>query len=79
MSWVGWGEVLEKIVNAYEEQKMVIGGRIPWLSDIVKMLPTTSSEKPTFTCIDALDECATKHRIKLYDSPDQILQKSPDT
>ena len=75
----GLGEVPEKIVNAYEEQKAVIGGRAPRLSDIVKMLQTTSSEKPTFICIDALDECAMEHRVKLYNSLDQILQKSPGT
>ena len=75
----GLGEVPEKIANAYEEQKMVIGGRAPRLSDIVKMLQTTSSKKPTFICIDALDECEAEHRVKLLDSLRQVLQKSPGT
>ena len=75
----GLGKVPEERVKTYEDQKMVIGGRAPRLSDIVKMLQTTSSEKPTFICIDALGECAAEHRIKLYDSLDQILQKSPGT
>ena len=75
----GLGEVPGEILKAYEDQKMVIGGRAPRLSDIVKMLQTTSSEKRTFICIDALDECAAEHRVKLLDSLRQILQKSPGT
>ena len=73
----GLGEVPEEIVRAYEEQKKVIGGRRPQLPDIVKMWQTTSSEKPTFICIDALDECAAEYRVKILDSLHQILQKSP--
>jgi len=75
----GLQEVPEEIVRAYEDQKMVIGGRAPRLADIVKMLQTTSSGKCTFMCIDALDECAADHRVKLLDSLDQIIQKSPGT
>ena len=43
------------------------------------MLQTASSKKPTFICIDALDECTEGHRVKLLDSLNQILQKSPGT
>jgi len=75
----GLGEVPGEIVKAYEDQKMVIGGRAPRLSDIVKMLQTISSKKCTFICIDALDECAAEYRVKLLDSLHQILQKSPGT
>jgi len=75
----GLREVPEEIMKAYEDQKMVIGGRAPRLSDIVKMLQATSSKKRTLICIDALDECAAEHRVKLLDSLRQILQKSPDT
>ena len=75
----GLGEVPEEIAQAYEDQKKVIGGRGPQLSDIVRMLQTMSSEKPTFICIDALDECLAKHQVKLLDSLNQILQKSPGT
>ena len=73
----GLGEVPEEIVRAYEDQKKVIGGRRPQLPDIVKMWQTISSEKPTFICIDALDECAAEYRVKILDSLHQILQKSP--
>ena len=72
----GQREIPEEIAKAYEDQKKVIGGRGPQLPDIMKMLQT-SSEKPTFICIDALDECAAEYRVKLLDSLHQILQKSP--
>ena len=75
----GLEEVPEKIVEAYEKQKMVIGGRKPELSDILKMLQTTSSGKLTFICIDALDECGPEHRVKILDSLHQIRQNSPGT
>ena len=68
-----------EVWQAYQNQKNAIGGRGPRLSDIVKMLQTTSSKKRTFICIDALDECAAGHRVKLLDSLNQILQKSPGT
>src|SRR5437879_3421334 len=43
------------------------------------MLQTTSSKKRTFICIDALDECAEGCRVKLLDSLNEIVQKSPGT
>ena len=75
----GLGEVPGEIVEAYEKQKMVIGGRRLELSDILKMLQTISSGKLTFICIDALDECGPEHRAKILDSLHQIRQKSPGT
>ena len=75
----GLEEVPGEIVKAYENQKKIIGGRAPQLSDIVKMLQSTTSDKRTFICIDALDECAAENRIKLLNSLNKILQKSPDT
>jgi len=75
----GLGEVPREIAKAYENQKMVIGGRRPELSDVLKMLQTISSERLTFICIDALDECGPEHRVKVLDSLHQIRQKSPGT
>jgi len=75
----GLGEVPGEIMKAYEDHKRVIGGRVLRLSDILMMLQNTSSEKHTFICIDALDECAADDRVKLLDSLRQILQKSPGT
>ena len=73
----GLVEIPEEILQAYEDQKKVLDGLGPELSDISKMLQTTSSEKLTFICIDAMDECAPEHRVKILDSLHQILQKSP--
>ena len=73
----GLGEMPEEMVQAYEEHKNFIGGRRPQHTDIVKMLQTASSKKRTFMCIDALDECVPKHRVKLLNSLNKILQNSP--
>ena len=75
----GLDEIPEEISRAYQKQKKAIGRRGPQLSDIIKMLETTSSKERTFICIDALDECAPEHRAKLLDSLNQILRKSPGT
>jgi len=75
----GMGEVPGEIAQAYEDHKKVIDGRGLQLADIVRMLQTTVSEKPTFICIDALDECIARYRIKLLDSLNQILRRSPGT
>jgi len=73
------GEIPGEISRAYKAQENVIGGRGPRLSDIVKMLQTASSKKRSFICIDALDECVAGDRVKILDSLNQILQKSPGT
>ena len=75
----GLEEIPEEIEQAYEEHRMVIDGRGPQLAEIVKMLQTTSSRKRTFICIDALDECVARYRVKLLDSLSQVLRRSPDT
>ena len=76
-----WGleETPEEVSRAYQSQKNAIGGRAPQLSNIVKMLQSTSSKKRTFICIDAPDECAVGHLAKVLNSLNEILQKSPDT
>ena len=75
----GLEEIPEEIAQAYKDHKKVIDGRGPLLADIVKMLQTTASEKPTFICIDAIDESVAGSRVKLLDSLNQILQISPGT
>jgi len=75
----GMEKVPEEISRTFQEQKKVIGGREPRLPDIVKMPQTITSSLPTFVCIDALDECAATHRIKLLNSLKQILETSPRT
>jgi len=73
----GLEEIPEEVSQTYQKQKK--GGRGPQLSDIVKMLQTTSSKARTFICIDAIDECVPEYRVKLLDSLNKILQNSPGT
>ena len=75
----GLDEVPAGVVRVYEDQKKVIGGRRPRLPDLVRMLQAASSEKRTFICIDALDECVAGHQVKLLSSLNQILKESPAT
>ena len=75
----GMAAVPEYISRAFEEGKEAIGGRGPQLLDIVKMLQSITSPRRTFVCIDALDECAAVHRVKILHSLKQILEKSPGT
>ena len=72
----GLGTTPGEISWAYQYQKSAIGGRGPQLSDIVRMVQTTASRKPTFICVDALDECVAEYRVKILDSLNQILQRS---
>ena len=44
-----------------------------------EMPQTTSSKKPTFICIDVLDEFVAEHQVNLLNSPNQILIKFPST
>jgi len=75
----GLEEIPEEVSQAYQKQKKGLGGRGPRLSDIVKMLQTTSSKERTFICIDAIDECVPEYRVKLLDSLNKILQNSAST
>jgi len=73
----GLGEVPERAVKAFRDREKVIGGQALALSEIVEFLQDVSSSRCTSICIDALDECPAGHRVKLLDSLNQILQKSP--
>ena len=75
----GMEKVPEEITQVFQKQKMAIGGRGPRLPDIVTMLQTITSSLRTFVCIDALDECAVAHRVKLLNSLQQIVEMSPHT
>ena len=75
----GLGKVPEEITREFVEQKKVIGGRGPRLDKIVKMLVAVTSMKPTFICVDALDECAVRDRGKILISLGEVIQKSPTT
>ena len=75
----GMESIPSEISQAFQEHKKVIGGRRLQLPDIVKMLQAITSSLRTFVCIDALDECAVAHRVKLLNSLKQIVEKSPCT
>ena len=73
----GLEEIPEEVLKAYNDRKNAIGGQRPQISDILKMLQITSTKKRAFICIDALDECATEHQVKLLDLLGQLVQQSP--
>jgi len=75
----GMERVPEGVTEAFEGQQMAIGGRGPRLPYILEMLQAITSSLRTFICIDALDECAVAHRVKLLNSLQQILETSPHT
>ena len=75
----GMERVPEEITRAFQDQQMAIGGRGPRLPDIVKMLQTITSSLRIFICVDAWDECAAVHQVKLLNSLKQILETSPNT
>ena len=75
----GLEKIPAKIAQAFRGEGQVIGGRKLELGEIVEMLQDVSSSRPTFICIDALDECIAEYRAKLLDSLKQILHKSSNT
>ena len=72
----GLNKVPQKIVKAFQEQLKVVGGLRLALAEIVEFLQDISSTQRTFICIDALDECPARERVKVLDSLSQILLKS---
>ena len=73
----GLEEVPERMVKAFQDREKVIGGQSLELAEIVDSLQDISSDRRTFICIDALDECSPGHLVKLLGSLNQILQESP--
>ena len=75
----GMENIPEEVSQAFQEQKRNFGGCRPQPVDAVQMLQAITSSKRTVMCIDALDECTGKQRVKLLGSLKQILEMSPDT
>ena len=73
----GLEEIPEMISKAFRDQKKVIGGRKLGLGEIAEMLQDISSTRPTFICVDALDECMAEYQMEVLDMLKQILHKSP--
>ena len=75
----GLENIPAKIVEAFRDRKKTTGGQRLGLGQVVELLQGTSSSRPTFICIDALDECVPEYRGKLLESLEKILHKSPST
>jgi len=75
----GLEKIPDEIRETFQDYKKVIGGRGLRVAEIVGMLQTVTSLRPTFICVDALDECVEKHRPEVLGSLRQILEKSPNT
>jgi len=75
----GQGGVPEAIVQNFLNEKMSIGGRGLQVSGILKMFQAIAATRPTFICVDALDECVPENRMVVLESLGQILQGSPNT
>ena len=72
----GLEEIPPKIAKAFRDGKNTTGGRRLGLGEIAEMLQDISSSRPTFICIDAVDECMSEYRVELLDSLKQLLHKS---
>jgi len=72
-------KIPREIQDAFEEHKKVIGGRGLQMHEVVKLLGSLSSMRPTFFCLDALDECAVLHRAKILISLGEIIKISATT
>ena len=73
----GMERIPEEISRVFQEQKNTLGGCRPQLVALMKMLQVISSSRPTFICIDALDECAGGEQFMILDSLNEIFEKSP--
>ena len=75
----GLEEIPDEIRETFQDYKKMIGGRGLLVPEIVEMLQTVTSLRPTFICVDALDECVERHRPEVLGSLRQILGKCPNT
>ena len=75
----GLERIPEEIRETFQDHKKVIGGRGLRVPEIVKMLQSVTSLRPTFICVDALDECVEDYQPEVLDSLRQVLEKSSST
>ena len=75
----GLEKVPDGIEETFQDYKKMIGGRGLQAPEIVAMLQTVTSLRPTFICVDAVDECVEKHRSEVLGSLRRVLEKSPNT
>ena len=68
-----------EIDRAFQKAKQGSDGRGLSVSEILKLLPAAlRSQKRTFICIDALDECVTENRSEFLRSLRSIVKDSPN-
>jgi len=72
----GLDEIPGKIVETFRDRRKVAGSQRLVLSEIVELLRGILSTRRVFICIDALDECQPRHRVKLLDSLNKIILNS---
>ena len=74
------GNVPAHVRSAFRRAERDVGGRGLRLPDMVQMLKQAVSTFPqVFICIDALDECPSKHLPMLLKSIQDVLEESPRT
>jgi len=75
----GLGVIPVEIDRAFQKAKQGFDGRCLSVPEILKLLSAAlKSEKRTFICIDALDECLTEHRLEFLRSLHAIVRDSPN-
>lgn len=72
----GLDRMPEDIMQAFEEQKKIVGSRRPRVAEILEMLRTALRSQRTFICVDGMDECAEEHRPEVLNSLREILGES---
>jgi len=75
----GLERIPDGINRIFQDHKNSIGGRELRVPEIVRMLQDATLLRPTFICVDAVDECVERHRPEVLDSLRQILAKSSNT
>jgi len=69
----------DEISKTFRNYKTAIGVKRPGVLDILWMMQTVASLRPTFICIDALDQCTEWHLPMVLGFLRLILEKSPYT
>jgi len=75
----GFDQIPQEIMEAFQRSASVIGGRRLQLPEIVNLLGRLSSLRPTFFCLDALDECPEADLAKILVSLKCIIDMAPST
>ena len=75
----GMERIPEEVWRAFRQQTTTIGAHRPQLINIVEMIQYIASSRRIVMCIDGLDECSGVQRVRLLDSLQKILEKSPGT